>query len=635
MSNVLSFLFAVNAIAALLVGAYVYFLDKQKAQNSIWCVYNILFCIWNFCMYKAMDAKDIFLTRYWFMTSIAALIFMVPVFLHFLSIYSDREVFKKQILGKIYILFFLFFAASFIVPEDFIAGIVTTEYCKFMMLPGFAFHIFTLVFIGFMFCGFYYLVHSAKLYLGFKRNQRLWLFLGMLIGTMTPLSFFLSAYVINIFPFGVLCVIPYLFLVSYTLLRFHMFEMDVVVNKTVVLSYFTLLVLFVHIFIVHVLHRMVGMEYFASSLISGGIVLVNLLFIAHYAGLLKLNKVTDKIVYEKKLKYYEFLENFAAIEDKLTDLKDTAGYILDSLVDTVGLENATLYLYDDEKKIFELIAYQGLSKEKLRDIDHVASDNLFIEFLKKGNIYVANENSDFSDEWDAKKIKDSFRTINAKLAMPLYYGLPLFHSRDMVGFLNIGDKKDKTPYTKEDMDILNAFGRQISTCIDKEKLYSRAITDDLTKLYRIDYLNKRIQEEIERFRRYARPFSLLLMDIDDFKSVNDRFGHQAGDKVLKRVASVIMNIARKADIAARYGGEEFSVLMPETTKKAALVGAERIREAVEKEFEGEKDKIKVTVSIGVAEYKDGMKKYELIKISDDALYKAKREGKNKVSTMGQ
>ena len=621
--------FAINSVLALVMGAYVYNMNKQKAQNAIWFVYNILFSIWNFCIYKALTSEGGVITRYWFMTSIAALVFVVPVFLHFLSIYSDRKVFKKQILGKIYILFFLFFMASFIIPDEFISSITTTSYFSFMITPGFAFSIFCSIFMGFLFCGFYYLLYSAKLYLGFKRNQRMWIFLGMLVGMIAPISFFLAMYGINIFPVGIFCIIPYLAIVGYTIIKFHVLEMDILINKTVVLSYFTLLVLFIHMFIVHVLHRIVGIDYFVSSLISGGVVFINLLFVAHYSGLLKLNRVTNHIVYEKKLKYYKFLENFSELEEKLTDIKDISSFVLDSLVKTIGLKSATLYLCDEENEVFELTAYVGLKKEELKGLERISKENSFVTFLKEGNIYVASENKDFKADHDLFKIKEAFDKISSKFAMPLYYGLPVFHSRDMVGFLNLGDKKDKTAYNKEDVDILNAFGRNLSASIDRVRLYSHAVTDDLTKLYRIGYLNKRIQEEIERADRYGREFSLLFMDLDDFKKVNDVYGHQAGDKVLKKVATILLESVRKADIVARYGGEEFSVLMPETTKENAFIGAERTRKAIEKAFVD--NKIKITVSIGIAQYKKGMKKYELIKASDEALYKAKREGKNKVA----
>ena len=629
MQNLIVNITVINSFLILLAGSVMYFVDKKKAQHSIWLVYSIVFCIWNFCFYKTMTSDGGMLTKYWLMTSLSALIFIPPIFLHFLSAYSDKEIFRKQILGKIYIIFFLFFAVSFILPDEFIKKVTTDYYFGFSILPGTMFNVFTFVFFGFTFCGFYYLIHSAKMYLGFKRNQRMWIFLGMLIGLLAPINFFLSVYRINFFPFGIFCIAPYIAIVGYTLLKFHVAEMEIAINKTVALAYFTLFVLFIHMFIVHVLHRMVGVNYFTSSIISGGIVLVNLLFVAHYAGLIKLNKVTERIVYDRKINYYHFLEQFTAYADKITDIKDLSSYILDSLVEIVGLESAVLYLHNEDIKDFEIAAYKGINKEKLKEAKHIAKNDPFIKFLSEGNIYVAKEAPDFSEEYNTDNISKSFKDINVTLSVPIYYGLPLFHEREMVGFLNLGDKKNKEHFTPEDMDILNAFGRQLSSGIDKIKLYSHAITDDLTKLYRVGYLNERIQEEIARANRYSRPFSVAMMDVDDFKAINDRFGHQVGDNVLKKVAYAIKEHARKADVAARYGGEEFCVLMPETNLQSAIMGAERIRKAVLEEFQKD-NKFKITVSVGVSEYKEGMKKYELVKVADDALYKAKREGKNRV-----
>ena len=368
MQNFVASVFAVNSILALLVGAFVYLLGKKKLRNAIWFVYNILFSTWSFCIYNALESQNQQGALYWYRSSVGALIFLVPVFLHFLSVYSDREIFKRQILGKIYILFFLFFALSFLLPKEFIENIAEGAFFRYTITPGIAFGIFAFLFVGFLLCGFYYLLRSSKVYLTFKWNQRRWLFWGMLLSIFAPLSFLLAAYGINIFPFGIFCVIPSLVLVSYLVIRHHVFEVDILVNKMVVLAYFTVFVLFIHIFIVHVLHRIAGVEYFTCSIISGGIVLLNLLFIAHYSGVLKLDRLTERIVYEKKLKYYKFLESFSPIAEKITNPDALANYILESMVDAMGVERAVLYLYNEESSEFELAAERGMDKSVLSEV---------------------------------------------------------------------------------------------------------------------------------------------------------------------------------------------------------------------------------------------------------------------------
>lgn len=612
-----------------MAGAFMYMKGKKGIQGSIWLVYNILFTTWNFSIYKALSSIAYSRTLYWLRVSVVAFIFMMPVFLHFLSIYSDRKVFKKQIINKIYIVFFLFFAASFTLPDQFVKGITSGIYFKYIILPGPAFHFFVAVSAGFIFAGFYYLLKSSKTYLSFKRNQRVWIFFGMLLGLLAPINFLLAAYKITFFPAGLFFVIPYLALVTYIMMKYHVLEIDIIVNKTVVFAYFILFVLLLHMLIVYVLNRIVGIEYFISSVLSGSVVLLNLLFILHYEHTMKLNRITSRIIYEKKLNYYKFLEDVTLAGESITDVSEMANYVLGSLIDTVRVETATLYLYDEDKVEFKLVAWRGVDKTKIKDVLKISLGSPLINFLREGNVYAVEEDKDLDEDYDLEKIQKAFMSVNTRFSIPLYYSLPLYHSKEMIGFLNLGHKKDNSEYNKEDIDIVNAFGRQLSVCIDNANLYSRAVQDDLTKLYRVGYLNKRMEEEIERASRYSRELCFIIIDVDDFKRINDRFGHQTGDEVLKKIARLIKMSVRKTDISARYGGEEFGVLMPETVKQKAVLIGERIRKTIEEEFKNQPG-FKVTVSIGIADCSPGMQRKALIETADRALYVAKREGKNKV-----
>lgn len=163
-------------------------------------------------------------------------------------------------------------------------------------------------------------------------------------------------------------------------------------------------------------------------------------------------------------------------------------------------------------------------------------------------------------------------------------------------------------------------------------LLKEAITDGLTDLYDHKYLILRLEEEIERSKRYLRPLSFLMIDIDHFKEYNDAFGHLAGDTVLIELAGALKGSCRKVDTVARYGGEEFAIILPETKKHSAVILAERLRKRIEmmkvREDRG------VTISIGAAFF-DGVNadftKEAFIKMADEALYKAKSMGRNKVA----
>ncbi len=166
---------------------------------------------------------------------------------------------------------------------------------------------------------------------------------------------------------------------------------------------------------------------------------------------------------------------------------------------------------------------------------------------------------------------------------------------------------------------------------EKGKLEELAYTDPLTGLSNRRLFLEEARRMIEYSRRYGEPLSLLMMDIDNFKNINDEYGHDVGDLTLKKLAEVIKRNIRGSDIAARFGGEEFVVLLPRTDEKGAELVAERIRRDFKKDpVRVDGREITTTVSIGVAEIENGENLEELIKKADTALYRAKRTGKDKV-----
>jgi diguanylate cyclase (GGDEF)-like protein len=160
-----------------------------------------------------------------------------------------------------------------------------------------------------------------------------------------------------------------------------------------------------------------------------------------------------------------------------------------------------------------------------------------------------------------------------------------------------------------------------------QKVEHSSCHDSLTSVYNRSQFDLDIKEEIGRYERNKREFSLFMMDIDHFKKVNDSLGHAEGDRVLKKMAGTVRQCIRKTDFFYRIGGEEFAVLSPETDRESALLLAEKIQSAVEKEFS--KDKSKITISIGISVYTDGVSHYDYYNQADNALYEAKRTGRNK------
>ncbi len=162
--------------------------------------------------------------------------------------------------------------------------------------------------------------------------------------------------------------------------------------------------------------------------------------------------------------------------------------------------------------------------------------------------------------------------------------------------------------------------------------FSASIKDELTSLFNYNYFYERVRSEIERSNRYSKPYSIVRFDIDNFKEVNNKFGFEFGNVVLKQVAEISKNTSRGSDIIARQEAENFLAMLPEVDLDDAFVFAERLRRAIEenKHFGDEKNKVKLTVSMGIVTYirKEGMEINQLMQILDTAVYQAKQNGRN-------
>ena len=193
----------------------------------------------------------------------------------------------------------------------------------------------------------------------------------------------------------------------------------------------------------------------------------------------------------------------------------------------------------------------------------------------------------------------------------------------------------KKPIDKTELNV--RIKALLKTYETKKELVKSAICDELTGLYNRKYLHHRLDAEISRSKRYGTPVSCLLLDIDYFKIVNDMYGYDWGDILLKKIAQMLSALVRKEDVLTRYGDEEFIVILPETTEQQAMIFAERFRHDVEKmEFipANEEERHPITISGGIASFPtDGdieENSNTLIRYAEHALYNAKQSGKNKI-----
>lgn len=212
--------------------------------------------------------------------------------------------------------------------------------------------------------------------------------------------------------------------------------------------------------------------------------------------------------------------------------------------------------------------------------------------------------------------------------------VPLVLDKRMFGYLRC-ERID--PQNKEIFHILSQqFLLAIRRAMLYEQVQSLIITDGLTQTLSRRYFLERFGEEVERSRKFQLPLAFLMIDVDHFKECNDKYGHLAGDAVLRRVSILLKETVRQMDFIGRYGGEELSLVLVETDREHALLAAERIRAAMEQEeVEVYEERVRVTISIGVASFPDdAVSAGELIEKADSALYQAKARGRNRVVAAG-
>ena len=212
--------------------------------------------------------------------------------------------------------------------------------------------------------------------------------------------------------------------------------------------------------------------------------------------------------------------------------------------------------------------------------------------------------------------------------------VPLVKQDEAFGLIYVSNKKENVRFAPQDLDLVCILASTVASVVDQMRLFHQSITDYLTGLYQRRHLEPRLEHEVRRSLRYGTPFSLLAMDADHFKRINDTYGHQAGDQALKAIAHVIRsNVRTHVDLPARMGGEEFAVLLPETDEAGALKLGERIRAQMERTelcLGGQKERL--TLSLGIATCPANARSVEeLLSMADQALYASKQQGRNRVS----
>lgn len=306
-----------------------------------------------------------------------------------------------------------------------------------------------------------------------------------------------------------------------------------------------------------------------------------------------------------------------SLEEALAATTDAAMLLL-------PCDHASLRTFDDERRMLLSSARSGLGH------DHRPST------FRKGEGVVGI----VADTGRAALVADAridARFVQRPLAgfeVRSLVAVPLFSGGNVVGVLSVSHR-DPDVFGARDRDLAQLLANCTAPAIETARLARLAVTDDLTRAYNYRYHHTRLGEEVGRARRYGDRFSILLMDLDHFKRVNDKWGHQVGDEVLRGFVDRVREEVRAPDVVIRRGGEEFVLLMPATGEADAARVAERIRARVAATpIDTDGGDVPLTVSIGVATWQSDESGADLEARADAALYRAKSAGRDRVEVAG-
>ena len=319
------------------------------------------------------------------------------------------------------------------------------------------------------------------------------------------------------------------------------------------------------------------------------------------------------------------------------DSEEIFSIILDKSTQYVQAEQGSIMLLDEDRRELSIKAMKGLNKKVVELLKIHPGEGISGQVVMSGSPLIVADID--TDHRITQERRPRYKTKS-------FISIPLKLDGRTIGVLNVADKMSGEIFSKEDLQLLVSIGAYASVAIERSRFYQKteelkkiSITDSLTGLLNRRYFQERMSEEIERSRRHHLPLSLIMLDVDDFKRVNDSLGHLIGDEVLKATARCLRNSIRTIDVAARYGGEEFTVILPQTSKADAQTIAERICAEVYRldlPFIKSDHKLVLSASLGLATYPEDAETLEdLIRNADIALYAAKSQGKNRVVVYGQ
>jgi diguanylate cyclase (GGDEF)-like protein/putative nucleotidyltransferase with HDIG domain len=416
-------------------------------------------------------------------------------------------------------------------------------------------------------------------------------------------------------------------IIAYTISRYSLLDIRLVVRRG--LAFALALIPIAALFLggLFVMFRFYPqMPFYSILLIALGLTILLALIILPLRH--PIQEFVDRVFYRDTYDHRQTLLSFTSKMGNILNLDQLTSEMLQTLSKAIRISRAVLLFEDPGSSLFTVQCVYPETKDKFANEFKLSFDSPVVMWLQKESQVLTLKQIDTAPQFKALWETEKASLYNSHLEL----FCPLKSHGKLVGILGLSKKRSRQVFTQEDIEFVISVANQAGVIVENAQLYSQAmtwaITDGLTRLYNHRYMHECLDKEIARGTRFGSTFSIIMIDLDFFKTYNDTYGHLAGDDVLTGIGKCIQASIRNVDIAFRYGGEEFAVILPETTTEGAYLVAERIREKIEqKVFNGRSF---ITASLGIASWPtDGVTKEQLLVSADKALYAAKATGRNR------
>lgn len=563
-------------------------------------------------------------TLFWNRFMLIGSMLMPVAFFGFAQDFLMKDRWKWLFLG--YISYFLIQIANFmglIIKDAYLLdGLLYNEYDDLGIVISGAYWA---LFVGFL--GYDLFQEYRKAEDVFYRNRIKYL-LGVTV--MTFAGSLTNTTHLQVFPVDIAFNAVSAILISYAILRHRLLEVRVVVRKglwysipTIIIGagYFLIISLVISIF-----HSISDASLFIISLL----IAVSAAVVAQPLRD-KAQNLIDKYFFREKYDSSLMLQRVSSSAASVLDLDKLTNLILEELFSTLHIKRGAFFLKTNDDGDFEIVTHRGLDGH---DQIKFREGHPLIRWFEINNRVLTVNDLDvlphFKALWEQEEM--DLRNLGVELYIPLKVG------NNLAGILGIGPKLSEEKYARDDELILITLANQTAVAIENARLFYQvqqlAIIDDLTGVYNRRHLLELSEREFKRAQRFRRSLSLVMMDIDHFKLVNDNHGHAVGDEVLRIIAERCKSNIRTVDVFGRYGGEEFIILLPETELVEAFQITERLcNKIADSPISTSAGPINITASFGIASFNTDVGDLNaLLRHADMALYSAKRNGRNRLQT---